>query len=151
MESNPENIKPADTSVSANSPDTTGETKPTTTAAPPTAENKTCFVSGDGQVVIKQLVTQLRRHPPSSYPCIVLQAFPKDHTRIRNIPGGGCELMFAHDELDAFIEAINAVAVMQGKGEVYKVLQRIPAKTPQRKQAWQRRNEARLGLCPKTQ
>jgi hypothetical protein len=121
---------------------------PTNPKAPTKLKDKTCFVSSDRRVVVKLLVEMLQRHPPSKYPCVVLQVFPEDHTRIRAIPGGGVECMFAHDELDAFLTAFNAAAVSQGKGEIYKILQSVPSKTAERKAVWKSHNETRLGLRP---
>ena len=109
-------------------------------------EDKTCYVSDDGQLRIEQLVQQTAKFPPSPYPCIVLQLFPKDHTRIRRLESGGLEAMLTGFEIEQFIDAYNNAASASGKGKVFAVLQRVPEKTKQHKRKWREYNETRLGI-----
>jgi hypothetical protein len=106
--------------------------------------DKVCWESEDGIVAIRQLVKLAQKHPPSDYPCIVLQAFPRDHERVRWIKGGGVELMLTYQEVEKFIVALNEAAQTQGKGQIYAVLQSIAPKPQWRKDEWKKRNEARL-------
>ena len=106
--------------------------------------DKICWQSDDGLVVIKQLVTQAQKFPPSPYPCVVMQGYPKEHERVRRIPGGGIEIMLTHEEMESFIDAFNDVAENQGKGKLYQILQRIPPKPAWRKNHWRRLNQERL-------
>ena len=107
--------------------------------APPI--DKVCWRSEDGLVVIKQLVKLAHKHPPSDYPCVVLQGFPRETQRIRRIHGGGIELMLTFQEADQFVRALNAAAESEGKGTVYAILQSIPPKPEWRKKKWKKLNE----------
>ena len=105
--------------------------------------DKVCWKSDDDLVVIKQLVKLAQKHPPSDYPCIVIQAFPREHERIRSIRGG-IELMLTYQEAEEFVTALNVAAETQGKGQLYRILQRIPPKSKARKQKWKQFNARRL-------
>jgi hypothetical protein len=111
--------------------------------------DKTCFVSLDEQFRIEQLVKTAAKYPPSPYPCIVMQFFPEDHTRIRELEGGGVEAMLTNHEIEQFIIAFNNAALASGKGRMFDVLQHVPEKTKQHKAKWCEYNEIRLGLRPK--
>jgi hypothetical protein len=120
--------------------------KTPTTQAP---VDKVCWRSEDGLVVVKQLVKQAQKNPPSDYPCVVIQGFPQEHERVRRIPGGGIELMLTHPEAEAFVKALNAAAESQSKGQLYAILQSIPAKPKWRKEWWKKRNQARSSAQPR--
>lgn len=111
--------------------------------------DKTCYASEDGQFRIEQLVQKTAKFPPSPYPCIVMQFFPEDHTRIRRLAGGGIEVMLTNYETDQFVDAMNGAASASGKGKLYDVLQRVPEKTKEHKRRWKKWNEERLGLRAK--
>lgn len=121
----------------------TNVTIPSTNESDGPPQDKIVWRSDDGLIVIRQLVRQAKRHPQSDYPCIVIQAFPVKHERVRRIANGGVELMPAHLEFDAMVDAINAVATSQGKGKLYDVLQRVAPKSKERKMAWKKINIAR--------
>ena len=139
--------------------DMTKATAPANSASPAYSQNtadsikpidKVCFVSDDGQIVIRQKVKTAQKHPPSDYPCIVIESRALvPHSRVRRLPDGGLELMLTYEECENLITYLNEAAKMAGKGELYQILQRVPPKTRAHKEKWKRRNEERLGLRPK--
>ena len=147
-ESNTAPAPPVDAKAISPAPD---QPKPT----PPYQQNpadavaptdKTCFVSLDEQFRIEQLVKKAAKFPPSPYPCVVMRFLPKDHTRIRELEGGGVEAMLTNHEVEQFVTAFNNAALASGKGQMFDILQHVPEKTKQRKEKWQRFHEARLGI-----
>lgn len=106
--------------------------------------DKICWQSQDGLIVIKQLVRLAQKYPPSPYPCVVIQAFAREHERVRRIHGAGIELMLKHEETEEFLIAFNAAAESQGKGKLYQILQRVPLKPKWRKEHWRGFNQRRL-------
>ena len=111
--------------------------------------DKICYESDDRQFRVEQKVQSTAKYPPSPYPCIVMQFFPQDHTRIRRLDGGGVEVMLTNYETDQLVDAMNGAASASGKGKLYDVLQRVPEKTHEHKQRWKKWNEERLGVRPK--
>ena len=108
--------------------------------------DKTCYASEDGQFRIEQLVQKTAKFPPSPYPTIVMQFFPRDHTRIRRLEDGGIEAMLTGLEIEQFVDAYDEAARASGKGKIFDILQRVPEKTKEHKQRWKKWNEERLGL-----
>ena len=135
---------------------TTGTGTPSPTKPEPTYDQNTasavipvdkiCYESDDRQFRVEQKVQSTAKYPPSPYPCIVMQFFPEDHTRIRRLSGGGIEVMLTNNETDQFVDAMNGAASASGKGKLYDVLQRVPEKTKQHKAKWKEINEERLGI-----
>ena len=108
--------------------------------------DKVCYVSSDEQFVVKQLVWKIAKFPPSSYPVVAVEAYPEVHTRFREIPGGGVELVLVYEEVEQLLKALNEAAIEAGKGQLYQILQHVPKKTAAHKQKWRRYNERRLGI-----
>jgi hypothetical protein len=108
--------------------------------------DKVCYVSPDEQFVVKQLVWKIAKFPPSSYPVVAVEAYPEVHTRFREIPGGGVELVLVYEEVEQLLKALNEAAIEAGKGQLYQILQHVPKKTAAHKQKWRRYNERRLGI-----
>jgi hypothetical protein len=105
--------------------------------------DRVCWESEDGLVRIKQLVRQAQKHPPSDYPCVVIQALPQEHERIRRIWGDTIELLLTYQEVEQLITALNAAAEAQGTGQLYQILQRVAPKPKWRKERWKKFNQRR--------
>lgn len=160
METNPSPDKPANqtkpqTEPSLN-PNGAGPTQPIPNSSPapdttagaqasaPPPTDKTCWQSEDGLVTIKQLVKLAQRHPPSDYPCVVVQSVPRRFERIRQLNNDVMELMLTYEDVEQFVTELNAAAATQGKGKLYEILQHVPPKSKSRKERWRRFNRRRI-------
>jgi hypothetical protein len=107
------------------------------------AADEICWQAADNQVslIIK---ARPRRRPQSDYPVLVMALRPREHTRIQELEDhpGGVEALLTFQEIEELIIAVNRIGKLTGKGELYRILQRIPPKDARRKRMWDRNNAA---------